>query len=159
MRCFFTAGLLLVAATIGPAVAPAQTPAHPQHPVHPPRRLTSRQARQLVLLVLRHDAIDLSDTHIELNSMDLGRDFIPGFFSYNIMRESTTPGPDETLRRFAVNRSTGDVWEFNLCTRYDFPQLTRLRKALTGHAIASPADIAAQSKELGCSEQKSVPAT
>lgn len=155
MRCLFTAGLLLVATTIGPALAapPAQTPAHPQH------RLTPSQGRRLVLLVLRHDAIDLSDTHIELNSMDLGRDFIPGFLSYNVMRESTTPGPDETLRRYAVNRSTGDVWEFNLCTRYDFPQLTRLRRILTGHATASRADIAAQSKELGCTEQKPVPAT
>jgi hypothetical protein len=154
MRCLFTAGLLLATASFGPAAfgqssAPAPAPA--QH------RLTTRQARQLALLVLRHDHIDLSDTHIEMNSMDLGHVFIQGFVSYTIIRESTTPGPDETLRRYAVSRSTGDVWEINLCTHYDFPQLTRLRQAYTGRAVAADADIAAQSKELGCTEQKPVP--
>jgi hypothetical protein len=159
MRRLFTAGLLLATAAISPAVAqpvatsPAQTPVTPQH------RLTTRQARQIVLLVLRHDHIDVSDTHIELNSMDLGRDFIHGFVSYNIIRESTSPGPDETLRRYAVNRSTGDVWEINLCTHYDFPQLTRLRRIFLGHTAASAADVAAQSKELGCTEQKPAPTT
>jgi hypothetical protein len=92
-----------------------------------------------------------------MNSMDLGHVFIQGFVSYTIIRESTTPGPDETLRRYAVSRSTGDVWEINLCTHYDFPQLTRLRQAYTGRAVAADADIAAQSKELGCTEQKPVP--
>lgn len=151
MRCLFAAGLLLAAATF--SAASAQAPAAPQH------RLTMRQARQLVLLVLRHDAIDLRDTHIELNSMDLGRDFIPGFASYIVIRESTSPGPDETLRRYAVNRGTGDVWEINLCTHYDFPQLTHLRRTLTGRPVASGDAIAAQSRELGCSEDKPAPTT
>jgi Effector immunity protein Tgi2PP len=153
MRCLFIAGLLFAVATISPALAPSAAQAAP----HPQLRLTTRQARRLVLLVLRHDAIDLSDTHIELNSMDLGAVFIPGFVSYSIIRESTSPGPDETLRRYAVNRATGDVWEINLCTHYDFPQLTNLRQTYLGHASASAAAIAAQSKELGCSEQKPAP--
>lgn len=111
----------------------------------------------MAVLVARHDRIDLSDSHIELNSMDLGRDFIPGFASFIIIRESTTPGPDETLRRYAVNRRTGDVWEISLCTHYDFPELTTMRRLYAGHTATLPADVAAQSRELGCTEEK--PAT
>lgn len=105
-------------------------------------------------LVARHDHIDLTDTHIEFNSMDPGSDFIPGFASFIVIRESSSPGPDETLRRYAVNRRTGDVWEMTLCTRYDFPELARMRRALTGRR-SSTADIAAEARELGCADHRS----
>jgi hypothetical protein len=121
-------------------------------------RLTAHQAHQIVTLVAKHEHIDLSDTHIELNSMDLGREFIPGFVSFIVIRESTSPGPDETLRRYAVSRRTGDVWEINLCTRYDFPELTRMRRAFALSDSASAADLAAEGKELGCTETKSASA-
>ena len=112
------------------------------------RGLTLRQARQIAVLVAHHDRIDLSDTRVELNSMDLGRDFVPGFYSFIIIRESSTPGPDETLRRYAIDRQTGDVWEMTLCTHYDFPELTRMRRAL-GRAGAAP-EVAEQGRQLGC---------
>lgn len=120
-------------------------------------RLTQQQARRIAVLVARHDRIDLSDPHIEVNSMDLSAAFIPGYASFIIIRESTTPGPDETLRRYAVNRSTGDVWEMTLCTHYDFPELTHLRRALALGDGTAAADLAVQSKELGCSQQKAAP--
>lgn len=106
----------------------------------------------MVRLVARHDSIDLSDSHIELNSMDLGAEFIHGYASYIVIRESNTPGPDETLRRYAVNRRTGDVWEMSLCTHYDFPELVRMRRTFIGRDGLLKADIAEQSRELGCSE-------
>jgi hypothetical protein len=122
-------------------------------------RLSARQARQMAVLVAKHDQIDLSDTHIELNSMDLGRDFIPGFVSFIVIRESTSPGPDETLRRYAVNRRSGDVWEINLCTRYDFPELTHLRKIYALRLAPSAGDLAAEGKELGCTDTKAAATT
>ena len=121
------------------------------------RALSLRQARQIAVLVARHDRIDLRDTHVELNSMDLGRDFVPGFYSFIIIRESSTPGPDETLRRYAINRRTGDVWEMTLCTHYDFPELTRMRRTL-GRAGAA-AEVAEQGRQLGCSEAAEKPAS
>lgn len=121
--------------------------------------ITPRQAHQIVLLVARHDRIDLGDTHVEVNSMDLGRDFTPGFYSFILIRESTSPGPDETLRRYAISRRTGDVWEMTLCTHYDFPELARLQRSYSGRAVNDPAEISAESKRLGCSRQQSGPAS
>lgn len=111
----------------------------------------------MAALVAHHDDINLADTHIELNSMDLGVDFTPGFFSFIIIRESTSPGPDETLRRYAINRRTGDVWEMTLCTHYDFPELERMRRAFAGRGAASATELSAQGKRLGCSLQKDAP--
>jgi len=116
--------------------------------------ITARQAHQIAVLVARHDDIDLDDTHIEMNSMDLGRDFMPGFYSFILIRESTSPGPDETLRRYAISRRTGDVWEMNLCTHYDFPELTHLQRSFSGRAITDAGELSAQSKRLGCSKQE-----
>lgn len=135
----------LPAIAFGCALAQSAPPAH---------SLTEHQVRRMIGVVAKHDQIDLSDTHIELNSMDLGRSFIPGFSSFIIIRESTSPGPDETLRRYAVNRQSGDVWEINLCTRYDFPELTQLRRAYSLSNAPSAGDLAKEGKELGCSEQK-----
>lgn len=121
--------------------------------------LTLSQTRRIALLVARHDNIDLSDTHIEFNSMDTGAAFVPGFSSFIIIRESTSPGPDETLRRYAVSRRTGDVWEINLCTHYAFPELNRMQVAMTGHRGDEATEIAEQGRQLGCAEAKSAPAS
>ena len=119
----------------------------------PKGALTAAQTRRIVMLVAQHDQIDLSDTHIELNSMDLASDFIPGYSSFIVIRESSTPGPDETLRRYAVNRSTGDVWEMTLCRHYDFPELTAMRQSFARQSTGA-SELAAQSKQLGCNTGK-----
>lgn len=119
--------------------------------------ITAHEAQRIAALVAHHDRIDLSDTHIELNSMDAGADFVPGFYSFIIIRESSTPGPDETLRRYAISRRTGDVWEMTLCTHYDFPELTRMRRAYAGHPGGAAAEVAEQSRQLGCSSHGSKP--
>jgi hypothetical protein len=119
-------------------------------PAKPAPHLTAAQARELAALAARHDQIDLSDDHIDFESMDVGKTFIPGFSSFIILRESRTVGPDETLRRFAVNRRTGDVYEMTLCTYYDFPEMSALRARLTGQSKVDPAAVMAEEKRLGC---------
>lgn len=121
------------------------------------RGLTPREAHQIAVLVAHHDGINLSDTRVEMNSMDLGREFVPGFFSFIIIRESSIPGPDETLRRYAISRRTGDVWEMTLCTHYDFPELTRMQRTFGSAGAAS--EVVEQGRQLGCSEHKTKPAS
>jgi hypothetical protein len=140
--------LFVCAGGLSPRMAPAQSASHP---------ITSRQAHQIAALVARHDDIDLADTHIELNSMDLGREFAPGFYSFILIRESTSPGPDQTLRQYAINRRTGDVWEMNLCTHYDFPELKHMQRSFSGHSVGDAADLSAQSRHLGCSKKEAAP--
>lgn len=124
-----------------------QTPL--SRPAPTPHLLSLQQAQQIARLVARHDRIDLRDTHVEMNSLDLMSPFIPGYSSFILIREATAPGPDETLHRYAVNRQTGDVWEMMLCTRYDFPALARMQRSLVGHG-PTPSEIAAERQELGC---------
>lgn len=112
--------------------------------------LTQTQAHQLAALVARHEGIHLNDEHIEFDTMDVGRPYIPGFASFLILRESETPGPDTPLRRYAVNRRSGDVWEMTLCRHYDFPALEAMQHRMTGHAKASTQQRAAERTALGC---------
>lgn len=121
--------------------------------------LTEAQARQLAAAAARHDQIDLSDDHIDFESMDIGKPFIPGFSSFIVLRESRTVGPDETLRRFAVSRRTGDVYEMTLCTYYDFPEIAALRARLTGQSTITPATTLAEEKRLGCLAPSKSPVT
>jgi len=145
MRYILAAAALLALTSSGAATQPsAPKPAHV---------LTTRQAERIVRLVAQHDDIDLTDTHVEVNSLDLMSPFVPGFASFILIREATMPGPDETLHRYAVNRRTADVWEMAECTRYDFPALTQLQRSLTGHS-ATEAEIAAEREALGCSAPK-----
>jgi hypothetical protein len=129
-------------------LAPAQSVSH---------QITPRQAHQIAVLVARHDDIDVADTHIELNSMDLGRAFAPGFYSFILIRESTSPGPDQTLRRYSISRRTGDVWETNLCVHYDFPELKHLQRSLLGRPVSDAGDLSAQGRHLGCSKLEPAP--
>lgn len=112
--------------------------------------LTQGQARQMARLVARYEHIDLSNQWIEFDSMDAGAAYLPGFASFTVVRDAQQPGPDTTLRRYAVNRRSGDVWEMTMCRRYEFPALAALRKKLTGHAEASRLEVIAEQKELGC---------
>lgn len=155
MRLPYAAALLCISGVLCSLAGAAGQQSAATSTRTPPHRLTASQARRIVVLVARHDQIDTRDTHIEVNSMDLGPDFIPGYASFIIIRESSTPGPDETLRRYAVNRRTGDVWEMTLCTHYDFPELTRMRRSFALRAGAAGSEVATQSRELGCSERKS----
>lgn len=114
------------------------------------RALTHGQARKLARMVARYEHIDLNNQWIEFDSMDAGAPYLPGFASFAVVREAQQPGPDTTLRRYAVNQRSGDVWEMTLCKEYEFSALSALRKQLTGRANASPTQTAAERRELGC---------
>src|ERR1700689_2263332 len=117
------------------------------------------QARQVVLIVARFDNITVDDRTIVMNSMDTRTDagFIPGYYSFSIIRESDSPArPDETIRMYVVSKKTADTWELNLCTHYSFPELQKFQRDVLHKTGASPGDDAQTPKAIGCGTQAQI---
>src|SRR6202789_2249999 len=111
------------------------------------------QARQVVLIVAKHDNITVDDRTIVMNSMDTRTDagFIPGYYSFSIIRESDSPArPDETIRMYVVSKRTADTWELNLCTHYSFPELLKLQQAARHKTGATSEEAQSMPKDIGC---------
>jgi hypothetical protein len=114
------------------------------------------QARQVVLIVAKHDNITVDDRTIVMNSMDTRTDagFIPGFYSFSIIRESDSAArPDETIRMYVISKRTADAWELNLCTHYSFPELQKFQQDILHKTGANSEDDAETPKAIGCGTQ------
>ena len=114
------------------------------------------QARQVVLIVARFDNIMVDDRTIVMNSMDTrtAAGFIPGYYSFSIIRESDSPArPDETIRMYAVSKKTADTWELNLCTHYSFPELQKVQHDIMHETGANSGDEHDMPKAIGCANQ------
>jgi hypothetical protein len=112
------------------------------------------QARQVAMIVARHDNITVDDREIVMNSMDTRREagFIPGYYSFSIIRESDSPArPDETIRMYVVSKRTADTWELNLCTHYSFPELSKFQQQVMHKTGASSEEAQSMPKDIGCS--------
>ena len=114
------------------------------------------QARQVALIVARYDNITVDDRTIVMNSMDTRSEagFIPGYYSFSIIRESDSPArPDETIRMYVVSKRTADTWELNLCTHYSFPELHKFQQDVMHKTGASSEDELNMPKAIGCANQ------
>jgi hypothetical protein len=117
------------------------------------REIQYDQAQQVALTVARHDNIVVDDRTLVLNSMDTRNKsgFIPGYYSFSIIKESDSPGqPDETIRMYIVSKRTADTWELNLCRHYSFPELDKLQQAAMRETGATPAEDHDMQKDIGC---------
>ena len=120
------------------------------------------QAREVALIVARYDNITVDDREIVMNSMDTRNEagFIPGYYSFNIIRESDSPArPDETIRMYVVSKRTADTWELNLCTHYSFPELNKFQKQVMHKTGASSEDELNMPKAIGCANQAQIKPT
>jgi hypothetical protein len=114
------------------------------------------QARQVALIVAHYDNITVDDRTIVINSMDTRNPagFIPGYYSFSIIRESDSPAhPDETIRMYVVSKRTADTWEMNLCTHYSFPELQKFQQTITHQTGANSGADHAMPKAIGCADQ------
>jgi hypothetical protein len=114
------------------------------------------EARQVALIVARYDNITVDDRTIVMNSMDTrtAAGFIPGYYSFSIIRESDSPGhADETIRMYVVSKKTADTWELNLCTHYSFPELQKFQQDLMHKTGANASDDPDMPKAIGCANQ------
>lgn len=117
------------------------------------------QAKQIALLVARHDQITVDDRDVVIESMDTRneRGFIPGYFSFSIIREGDSPSvADETIRMYVVSKRTADTWELNLCRHYDFPALEKAQQSVMRQTGATPAENGSMPKAIGCANQAQV---
>src|ERR1700691_6783577 len=114
------------------------------------------QARQVALIVAKHDNITVDDRTIVMNSMDTRSEagFIPGYFSFSIIRESDSPArPDETIRMYVVSKRTAVTWELNLCTHYSIPDLQKFQQDFLHQTGATAANDPDMPKAIGCANQ------
>src|ERR1700678_2075890 len=117
------------------------------------------QARQVVLIVARFDNITVDDRTIVMNSMDTrtAAGFIPGYYSFSIIRESDTAArPDDTIRMYVVSKKTADTWELNLCRHYSFPELQKFKQDIIQKTGATSSDDPDMPKAIGCAVQAQV---
>ena|ERR1700761_6925922 len=115
----------------------------------------SDQAREIAMLVAKFDNITVDDRTIVLNSMDTRNEtgFIPGYYSFSIIRESDSSAtPDETIRMYVVSKKTADTWEMNLCTHYSFPELQKAQQRIQ-HEIGNNAEDTDMPKAIGCATE------
>ena len=113
--------------------------------------LSREQASEVLLLVLRHQKIPQPPAStIEYLTKKDGGDLAADYFAFGVTADSANNGASTVYGMFAVNRQTGDVWEWNLCKRYRFARLTQLQKVVmqkTGKRLAAASIVKAS---LGC---------
>jgi hypothetical protein len=117
------------------------------------------QARQVALIVAHYDNITVDDRTIVMNSMDTRNEagFIPGYYSFSIIRESDSAArADETIRMYVVSKKTADTWELNLCTHYSFPELQKFQHDIMHSTGASSGDDHDMPKAIGCANQAQI---
>jgi hypothetical protein len=126
------------------------------------REMEFDQARHVALVVAEYDNIKVDDRTIVMNSMDTRNEagFIPGYYSFSIIRESdSSTTADETIRMYVVSKKTADTWELNLCTHYSFPALQKIQRDWMQESGGSLSDDTNMPKAIGCTNQAQVKAT
>lgn len=121
--------------------------------------LTKEQAKQVLVLVLKHEKYRLSDKGIYIDG-DLqnpnGKPDRPGYFDFSLSYENPKAGATAYLGYYSVNIKTGDVWEVESCVRYRFPALRRLQSEITKRTGVAISDEKVARDEVGCPPKGSV---
>ncbi len=111
-----------------------------------PSGLTLAQSKQVLRVVMKHERYKMASPALSIDGPWLtdGKPVVPGYFHFGVIYVTSTQG------HYAVNTSSGDVWDTESCERYTFPALVAIQKhvaAKTGRALASDDDARTQ---LGC---------
>jgi hypothetical protein len=114
--------------------------------------LTKDQAKQVLLIVLRHEGYKLTKPgmYVEYLRNEQEEDPYEGYFNFSLGYDSPKAAATDVLGYFAVSKVTGDVWELNLCKRYSFPELRRIQKTIMMRTKKTFSDEKEQRLSLGC---------
>ncbi|NHZ44223.1 hypothetical protein [Massilia aquatica] len=111
-----------------------------------PSGLTLAQSKQVLRVVMKHERYKMASPALSIDGPWLtdGKPVVPGYLHFGVVYGTSTQG------HYAVNTSSGDVWDTESCERYTFAALVAIQKhvaAKTGKALASDDDARTQ---LGC---------
>ncbi len=110
------------------------------------RSLTEGEARELATMALPRFARAFPKLRLDAYEGYPGR---PGFYWF----EATAAVPDNAspvLGHFAVNQTTGDVWDSVSCERLTSPDLTKLQRRMRKRIHLSDRDLSRLSKLAPC---------
>ena len=115
--------------------------------------LTTPQAKELLKLVLRHEGYDWKKRGMfiddDLKASD-GAAPHPGYLDFALGFDSPKAAATTFLGYYAVSQKTGDIWELNLCKRYEFSELQRAQKIVMERTRTSFYDERIERRGLGC---------
>lgn len=111
-----------------------------------PSGLTLAQSKQVLRVVMKHERYKMASPALWIDGPWLtdGKPVVSGYLHFGVVYGTSTQG------HYAVNTSSGDVWDTESCERYTFPALIAIQQRITvktGKEVAS--DDAARS-DLGC---------
>jgi hypothetical protein len=115
--------------------------------------LTKEQAKQVLIVVLKHEKYRLSDPGMyidgDLQNKD-GTPNRPGYFDFSLSYETPKAGATAYVGYYSVNIKTGDIWEVESCLHYRFPALRRLQQQITKRTGTEIANAKIARDEVGC---------
>jgi hypothetical protein len=91
-----------------------------------PRAITAKDARDLVYAMLK------ADDWTKLSGFGFDTPYIspdfPGFYQIHAIYDN--PGGSNTVGHYAVEQTTGEVWDWVICTRFATPALLKAQQTL-----------------------------
>jgi hypothetical protein len=102
-------------------------------PIPSHAQISREQARSLV-----HTTLRLRGDKVPAKQIHESTETIPGYYAFGAYR-SAPANVQDIVGWFAVNKSTGQVWDTTSCELYEFPTLERQRRRLVRHAKKSHA--------------------
>src|SRR5271165_6644923 len=96
-----------------------------------PKTIGADEAKSLVRVVLRHENIHLSSRYCSLEQLDRnGKPFAADYYSFSAACDYPNTAATTPFGIYVVSPRTGDVWEFNRCEWFKFPELRRLQRSI-----------------------------
>lgn len=117
--------------------------------------LTGEQAQQVLIIVLKHEKIQINKRGMDIDGPFKVDPNIPSqrvFWEFGVIFDSPKYGATQVLSRYAVSRLTGDVWDTDRCKRYNFSALRKIQAAImhkTGKALSDETEAR---RGLGCTD-------
>ena len=113
------------------------------------------EAKSLVRVVLQRERIRLSPRYCELQQIDKpDKPFVPDYYSFAASCDYPNTAATTPFGIYVVSPRTGDVFEFNRCEWFDFPELRRLQRNIMRRTGSTAADEAKYRESSGCASRR-----